>query len=248
MITRSTKGTGRNTASERAPKHVMETATLIEHPLLAAAATSVRVRLHQRLAVSVDQTETVYVVRSGLVALSTWLEGRRRSLLSLIYPGEIFRTSFAPPLADTALMALAAGEVLRLPWHAFDNLVTAEVPLGRGYERQVARQLACNSLHATVVATLTGEERVATFLVEQALRLGRRTSGGIAFDLPMTREDIADYLSLNADTLSRIMSRLKAGGLITVAGRGHALTREFDRLLALSPVAAALQQLHEPRF
>lgn len=226
----------------------METATLIEHPLLAAAATSVRVRLHQRLAVSVDHTETVYVVRSGLLALSTWLEGRGRSLLTLIYPGEIFRTSFAPPIVDTALMALAPSEVMRLPWQAFDNLVANEISLARGYEQQVARQLACNSLHATVVATFTGEERVATFLVEQALRLGRRTSGGIAFDVPMTREDIADYLSLNADTLSRIMSRLKAGGLITVAGRGHALTREFDRLLELSPVAGALQQLHEPRF
>ena len=52
----------------------------------------------------------------------------------------------------------------------------------------------------------------------------------MAFDPPFNRKDIADYLGLNSDTLSRIMSRLKTAGLIGHSERNRAVVRDFPAL------------------
>lgn len=223
----------------------MVTGSLLgEHQLIREAATSVRVRSRQRLAVTADGSETLYIARTGLLALTAQIGGRGRQVLNLVYPGEVFRTAFAPPLPDVALTGLAAGEAWRLSWSTFETLALSEPALGQAYAQQVAEQSARMSLHAAAIGALSGEERVATFLVELVLRLGRKTAGGIAFDVPMSREDIADYLALNADTLSRIMSRIRASGAISIAGRGHGLARDFGRLCEMSPMAEAFIEMH----
>lgn len=213
-----------------------------EHLLLNGAATNVRVRVRQRIAVSVDHAETVFIVRSGLLALNVQIEGRGRKLLQLLYPGEVFLSSCAPPLPEVSLVGLAASEAWRMSWAMLEGLMGQDASLARAYMQQAARQSAYMSLHAAAISALTGEERVATFLLEQVMRLGRKTTGGIAFELPMSREDIADYLALNADTLSRIMSRMRASGVVTIAGRGHALMRDVAQLRALSPIADAVTE------
>ncbi len=218
--------------------------SLADHPLIREAATSVRVRSRQRLAVSADGSETLYIARSGMMALTAQVDGRGRQLLSLLFPGEVFRTAYAPPLPDVALTGLAAGEAWRLSWAAFEAVCAKEPSLGHAYTRQAAAQSAGMGLHAAAIGALSGEERVATFLIELVLRLGRKTAAGIAFDMPMSREDIADYLALNADTLSRIMSRLRASGAISIAGRGHGLARDFRRLCEMSPMARAVSEMH----
>jgi CRP-like cAMP-binding protein len=91
---------------------------------------------------------------------------------------------------------------------------------------------------------LSGEQRVASFLIELALRLGTPGGSGISFDLPLSRTDIADHLALNADTLSRIMSRLKTRGLIAQTGRTRAVIPDWTRLCELTPVADTVLALH----
>jgi CRP/FNR family transcriptional regulator len=62
--------------------------------------------------------------------------------------------------------------------------------------------------------------------------------------MPLSRTDMADYLGLNADTLSRTMSRLRASGLISHPERHRAVVRDFAALAALSPAAPSLMALH----
>jgi CRP-like cAMP-binding protein len=63
----------------------------------------------------------------------------------------------------------------------------------------------------------SAEEKVASFLVRIACRLGHASKGVIAFKLPMTRQDMADYLGLTIETVSRTMTRLRQEGVITFA-------------------------------
>jgi CRP/FNR family transcriptional regulator len=79
---------------------------------------------------------------------------------------------------------------------------------------------------------------VATLLVDLAPRTGVSSLNGMAFELPFNRKDIADYLGLNSDTLSRIMSRLKTAGLIGHSERNRAVVRHFPALAARSPGGA----------
>jgi CRP/FNR family transcriptional regulator, anaerobic regulatory protein len=188
--------------------------------------------------------EAVYVVRSGLLVLQTMPPGKHRQLLALLYPRDIFRAAFAPPLPAAALNAVAASELWRLPAAAFEALLGADAALGQHLNHQLADQHARTILHVAMIGGLNGEERVASFLIELALRIGAPCANGIAFEIPLSRTDIADYLALNADTLSRIMSRLKGRGLVAQTGRGRAVVPDWEALCQLSPIAGALLALH----
>lgn len=68
-----------------------------------------------------------------------------------------------------------------------------------------------------------------------------------ARERPLTRNDMADFLALNADTLSRIMSRLKSKGLIAAIGRRRLIILEPRKLCGQGPVGAALLEMHSRR-
>jgi CRP/FNR family transcriptional regulator, anaerobic regulatory protein len=207
-------------------------------------ATTVRARRRQQLALAAGKTETVYIVRSGLLVLQTTAPGRHRQILALHYPGDIFRAAFAPPLPAVALSASTPSELWRLPAGSFERLLGYETDLGLHLNRRLADQHARANLHVASIGALNGEERLASFLIELGLRIGTRSASGVSFEMPLSRTDIADYLALNADTLSRIMSRLKTRGLVTQTGRGRALLPDWDGLCARSPVADAVVALH----
>ncbi len=204
----------------------------------------VRARRRQELALATGKSETVYVVRSGLLVLHANAPGKHRQLLTLHYPGDIFRAGFASPLPAVVLSAAVASEAWRLPADTFEALLGADSALGLHLNRQLAAQHARTILHLAAIGALSGEERVASFLIELGLRVGARTANGYSFEMPLSRTDIAEYLALNADTLSRIMSRLKTKGLLVQTGRCRALLPDWEGLCALSPVAGAVMALH----
>lgn len=209
--------------------------------LLLEAGVTVRARRRQRLALSLEQSELLYVVRSGVLLLSASLPGKRRELLTILYPGDVFRTSFAPLIPDISLMAATAVEASRLRWSAAEQLMQNDSAVGRYLARATAALLQRQTMHIAAIGALTGEERAASFLVDAALRLGATAGEGIAFELPLTRSDIADHLSLNADTLSRIMSRLKGSGIFHTAGRRRVVISDWQALCALTPIADMLR-------
>jgi CRP/FNR family transcriptional regulator len=79
----------------------------------------------------------------------------------------------------------------------------------------------------------TADERVAAFLVAIADRYAARGFSAAAFRLSMPRSDIANYLRLAAETVSRVLRRFQDQGLIRVEGRDV----EFTDAAALRAVA-----------
>lgn len=211
---------------------------------LAQHATTVRQRRRQLLTFANARLESTYIVRSGLLALQTVLPGKPRQLLALYYPGDIIGFSLPPPLPHAALCAIVPSELWRLPTPTFESLLAGDATLSLHVTQHVARQQACTLLHAAMIGGLSGEERTASFLIELGLHAGTPCNHGMSFDMHMSRNDVADYLALNADTLSRIMSRLKARGLIAQTGRSRAIVPNWEALCAESPIAATLMALH----
>jgi CRP/FNR family transcriptional regulator len=70
-----------------------------------------------------------------------------------------------------------------------------------------------------VLGSMSAEERVAAFLLDLARRYLRAGYSATEFTLRMTREEIASYLGLKLETVSRVFSHLQEGGLIQVQGR-----------------------------
>ncbi|MBX9587800.1 MAG: Crp/Fnr family transcriptional regulator [Hyphomonadaceae bacterium] len=210
--------------------------------LLQNACAALRLRRRQRLVIT-REAEVFYLVRSGLLLVSATASARHRTMLSLLFPGDIFRTGHAPPLAGVALTVATTTEVGRLDGKTAEQLIEGEPKIRHFVARRSTDLLARQMLHVAAVGALSGEERTASFLIEVAMRTGHLTACGVVFDLAMARSDIADHLALNADTLSRIMSRLKAKGVLAAATRGRAIIKDWQSLCAMTPIAGALQQM-----
>ena len=115
---------------------------------------------------------------------------------------------------------------------ALDKLAASDPAVTRYLDLALESQLARQALNVATLGQFSCGQRVATLLVDLALRTGVSSLSGMAFELPFNREDIADYLGLNSDTLSRIMSRLKTAGLIGHYERNRAVVRDFPALAA----------------
>jgi CRP/FNR family nitrogen fixation transcriptional regulator len=76
----------------------------------------------------------------------------------------------------------------------------------------------------------TAQERLASFLLEMA----ERSLGGNAIDLPMTRQDIADYLGLTIETVSRTLRSLESCAAIEVPSSRHIVLRNRSALIRMS--------------
>src|SRR5665811_44325 len=185
-----------------------ETAAVAEPvpDVLAGHGAVVRTRRGQTLPLSIDGREAVFVVRTGALMLHVTLPHGLRQVVSVLHPGDVFRGAFAPQAASAHLTAVSRGEVLRFRWSAFRYFAASTPAVQRYYDDRTAEQTARQAIHTTAIGRFDCQQRVATFLTELALRTGARApNGGLAFELPLSRTDMADYLGLNADTLSRTM-------------------------------------------
>ncbi|HIL85111.1 MAG TPA: Crp/Fnr family transcriptional regulator, partial [Pseudomonadales bacterium] len=70
-----------------------------------------------------------------------------------------------------------------------------------------------------LLAKNTAEERMSAFLMNLSVRYSQRRLSGTSFNLPMTRIDVANFLGLAVETVSRVLSRMQNRGIIKVKGR-----------------------------
>ena len=206
---------------------------------------SVRLELRRRQRIGLgDQSASHrFTVEKGCVAIDAVLPGNRRQVMLILYPGEVFTRDAAPPVSNVGLTALLPSVVARSTIVADALLPNAnyfgsiEDPSG------LVQLMARSGLHAFAIGRLTADERISTLLIEMALFLGNPVNNGYVLELPLSRDDMADYLVLNPDTLSRLLTRLKASCVIHMPSRRHLIIKDFKMLAAMSPLSDALVKL-----
>jgi len=157
-----------------------------------------------------EPAEYLYQVVSGAVRTYRMLDDGRRQISAFYMPGDIFGVE-AGNVHLCSAEAISDAEVLVVKRSAV--MARAE------HERDLAKQLWTLTVSElqrmqehSMVLIKSAEERVAGFLLEMAGR-GR---GGAAVELPMSRQDIADYLGLTIETVSRTFSQFVQSGTIAL--------------------------------
>src|SRR5690348_733128 len=185
----------------------------------------------------VDEGEpalSVFTVVIGVVKLFKLLADGRRQIIGFLVPGDMF--GFAPNDKYTASAeAVSSVTVCRCPRRKLERAF-AEFP---GVERQfldaINRELAAAQDQMVLLGRKTAHERVASFLLSLSRR---RPNDDNSIDLPMTRTDIADYLGLTTETVSRVFTVLKGSGCIAANGSSKVYILDSDALAELADGAA----------
>ena len=163
-----------------------------------------------------DTASHVYNLTSGVLRLSKLLPDGRRQIAGFLFPGDFLGITMEDEHAFTA-EAIIPSQLCQFSRARFDAFVDTHPHLERRLYAIAAHELAAARQQVVLLGRKTAAERVASFLLMLDARRvssgkGERLDGFIT--LPMSRSDIADYLGLRIETISRELSALKASRLI----------------------------------
>jgi CRP/FNR family nitrogen fixation transcriptional regulator len=157
-----------------------------------------------------EPADYVYKVVSGSVRTYNILSDGRRQIGGFYMPGDIFGIEFDGEHRSAA-EAITDVKVLVVKCSALDALAGRDASVARELFALTARELR-RVQDRILLLIKSAQERVAGFLLEMA----QRASSGNAIDLPMSRQDIADYLGLTIETVSRTLTSLETAATIDV--------------------------------
>jgi len=176
----------------------------------------------------------VYNLVSGVLRLSKLLADGRRQIAGFLFPGDFLGITMEDEHAFTA-EAVTDSTLCQFPRARFDNFVQHHPGLERRLYAIAAHELAAARRQLVLLGRKTAAERVVSFLLmlDERSRLACHREEGEAdgdVTLAMSRSDIADYLGLRIETISRELSALKAARLIRLTSTQTVRLVDRERL------------------
>lgn len=175
-----------------------------------------------------EPAEYLYKVISGTVRTYKVLNDGRRQIGAFYLAGDIFglevgteHTFSAEAIVDCKILVIKRSTVI--------NLAARETDVARQLWAMTASELQRVQDHIMLLIK-TAQERVAGFLLEMA----KRAPAGNEIDLPMSRQDIADYLGLTIETVSRTLTQLENSAAIAVPSSRRIVLRNRAALTRLN--------------
>ncbi|MET0294522.1 MAG: helix-turn-helix domain-containing protein [Phenylobacterium sp.] len=168
---------------------------------------TMRFAKHAQIFVQDDPVELMFRVVEGAVRTTRLTCDGRRQVGGFYYPGELFgleigeaRRFSAEAMVETVVRAVRRSALRGTP---------AEGRFERDLLRAVAAELDRTQDHLLLLGRKTAQEKVASFLQHVAERAGRP-----AVELPMSRQDMADFLGLTIETVSRMLTQLQSSNVV----------------------------------
>jgi CRP-like cAMP-binding protein len=168
-----------------------------------------------------------YKVVSGTVRLCKLMSDGRRQIAEFLQAGDFFGFEWQESYTLTA-EALEDVVVVRFPRSRLNRLGEERRDVQRQLMSLLSRDLCAAQNHLLLLGRQTAKERVASFLLSLATRSQARS--GSTLDIPMCRQDIADYLGLTIETVCRAISELKRARLIGVPNRWQIVVNNIPAL------------------
>jgi len=174
-----------------------------------------------------DPLRVLYAVRGGFFKSYMVEANGREQVLGFHLPGELIGLdAIWPEKHQCNAVALNTASVCELPYGQLTDLGRQVPGLQHSMLRLLSKELAIS--HA-LAGDFSAEERVAGFLVSLSSRMKARGHSESNLLLAMSRRDIANYLRLATETVSRVFSRFEENGLVSVDRREVTLL-DLDKL------------------
>lgn len=164
-----------------------------------------------------DAFRALFAVRTGMIKTTLVDAEGREQVLGFYLPGELVGLdAIYPEHYPCDAIALETTECCRFSFPAISALAARQPMIQQHLFRLLSKELGSATLLA---GDHSADERMAAFLVDMGDRYAARGLSATRFRLSMARADIANYLRLAAETVSRVLGRFREQGLITIEGR-----------------------------
>jgi len=181
-----------------------------------------------------DQMDFVGSVVKGIAMLTQTMEDGRTQMVGLLLPSDFVGR---PGRGVASYNVVAVSDMVMCCFRKtpFEEMMAVIPHIGQRLLEMTLDELDAAREWMLILGRKTAREKIASFLVilarrDAALSMGK-AGGAMVFDLPLTREAMADYLGLTLETVSRQISALKKDGVILLDGKRHVTVPDFDCLL-----------------
>ncbi len=167
-----------------------------------------------------EPLEFLYMIKAGSVKIYSSTRDGLEQIIRFHLPGDVMGLDAmgSERHASTAV-ALETSTVCMLPWASLDE-ITQRIPrLQRQLLRFVGNELCNENERLVLLGQRTARERLAAFLLYLSAQFRRRGFSATEFHLSMSRQEIANYLALAIETVSRLFTAFQQEGLVTIDRR-----------------------------
>jgi CRP/FNR family transcriptional regulator len=184
-----------------------------------------------------EPTAMVGTVVQGTIKCFKLLADGRQQVVGFLFPGD-FIGSPTQEITHSFAEALTSVEICVFPFPAIQRLIREMPNLERRLLKLAGEDLDLAQEWMLLLGRKTAQERLATFLLLLAHKAKARGIVEGPIELPMNRSEIADYLGLTIETVSRQFSKLKAAGHIRIAHNNEITIRNLQGLTEIAEGAA----------
>ena len=177
-----------------------------------------------------DQVHTYSNILSGAVKLTKLMPDGRQQIVGLQFAPDFLGRPF---MSESSFGAEVAVDVrlCTFPKDVLESMLGENPELENRLLRQVLKELDEARQWMLVLGRMTAKEKVASFLSLIADHIDPEHDGdGVTFELPLSRAEIADYLGLTIETVSRQFTALRKTGLIEIEGNRHIVVPSREAL------------------
>tara|TARA_B100000586_G_scaffold61121_1_gene42196 strand:+ start:285 stop:899 length:615 start_codon:yes stop_codon:yes gene_type:complete len=176
-----------------------------------------------------DPAKHLFNITEGNVKIYQLLDDGRIQIIGFLYPGDFFG-SYKNNKYNYSAESIGDLKTCVFDQKILEQYLDENPVLAKELLNQTSFELTVAQDRITVLGKLSAIERISTFLTnisEQRKRIGWQNN---PISLPMTRQDIADYLGLTIETVSREFSNLKSSNLIKVISSKQIYLPNIDAL------------------
>ncbi|MBE9568533.1 MAG: helix-turn-helix domain-containing protein [Proteobacteria bacterium] len=167
-----------------------------------------------------DDTKAIYVVSSGSIKSYMLMENGEEQVVNFYLPGDVFGLDAMGSNSHiSSTVALEATTICKIPLAGLQDRV-----LGQGFLNIISDNLLRDHNQMLILARKDAEGRLASFLIDMSKRMEKYGCQAEDYSvevikLTMTRQDIANYLGLAIETVSRVLRRFQDSGMLEVTCR-----------------------------
>jgi len=181
-----------------------------------------------------DDSLLVANVIDGVLKLSTSTSDGREQIVGVVYPSDFIGRPFGST-TQHSVTALSDAKVCLFTRSAFDDFARTHPELEHKLLQRTLTELDRARDWMLLLGRKSAGERVATFLLEMAQRLAGSScsskEGAVErFDLPLSRQQMADLLGLTIETVSRQLTRMRQAGIIDLPDRRAVVILDHDAM------------------
>lgn len=183
-----------------------------------------------------EVSDNLFLIRDGKIKISKVTKSGKEQILHILTKGDFFGEAnlFDDKESNFTATAISNAKVGTLSKSNLEQILKMNPQISMKILKELSHKLAETEELAKFLATKDVDARIASMLLEFSNKFGKLVDGKMHIDLPLNREDMANYCGITRETISRKLSKFENENIIELKGNKVVIIKDMDLIKDLS--------------